>query len=432
MRDYRSLITCLLICLSTAVVLGQDPGTTVARYINFDGYSKNNIDFLRTNVNIADGDVIDMNTIEEGLQRLKNTTGIGNASYTLDSLSDGVGLTYTVEEIKTLLPIFNFGGIRNNVWFQVGFVDINWRGRGEVLSAYYQNNDQRHSGEVFYRKPRIHNSPWGYSASLTKWSSREPLFFPGQTVLYDYDNNSVAASIIRNFGLNRLIEIGGSYFVETYNKSDGQVSENPDIPLSLRQPKFLTKLEYQTNKLNYHFFYLKGGAWRLTYQNVFNTLDNTWFNSLQFQGMYFKHIGQKKRTNLAFRVRLGISTNNDSPFAPFVADSHVNLRGVGNRIDRGTAQVVINAEYRRTIFFKEQTSRKWAVQVVGFVDMGSWRDPGGEITDLFNPDQFREFVGGGIRIINNKIFGAVLRIDYGVDVFDPNQRGIVLGLGQYF
>jgi hypothetical protein len=148
--------------------------------------------------------------------------------------------------------------------------------------------------------------------------------------------------------------------------------------------------------------------------------------------MYFKHIGQKKRTNLAFRVRLGISTNNDSPFAPFVADSHVNLRGVGNRIDRGTAQVVINAEYRRTIFFKEQTSRKWAVQVVGFVDMGSWRDPGGEITDLFNPDQFREFVGGGIRIINNKIFGAVLRIDYGVDVFDPNQRGIVLGLGQYF
>lgn len=432
MRDFKSLIACLLMCISATVVSGQDPDTTVVSYINFDGYYKNNVDFLRTNVNIADGESININTIERGLQNLKNTIGVGTASYKLDTLSDGIGITYSIEEVKTLLPIFNFGGIRNNVWFQVGLVDINWRGRGETISAYYQNNDNRHSGEIFYRKPRIQNSPWGYSASITKWASREPLFFPGQTVIYDYDNNSVAASIIRNFGLNRLIEIGGSYFVETYNKTDGIVSENPDIPISLVQPKFLTKVEYQTNKLDYHFFYVKAHAWRLTYQNVFNTLDNTWFNSLQFQGMYFKHLGEKKRVNLALRVRVGISTNNDSPFAPFVADSHVNLRGVGNRIDRGTAQVVINAEYRRTLFFKEKTNRKWAVQGVAFIDMGTWRDPGGELNDIFNPDQFRQFVGGGVRLINNKIFGAVFRIDYGVDVLNSDQRGIVIGLGQYF
>ena len=136
--------------------------------------------------------------------------------------------------------------------------------------------------------------------------------------------------------------------------------------------------------------------------------------------------------NFAIRIRAGISTNNDSPFAPFVADSHVNLRGVGNRIDRGTAQVVVNAEYRRTIHFKERTKRKWTVQLVGFVDMGTWRDPGGQLSDIFNPDQFRQFVGGGFRIINNKVVGAVLRVDYGIDVFNPDQRGLVIGLGQYF
>ena len=93
---------------------------------------------------------------------------------------------------------------------------------------------------------------------------------------------------------------------------------------------------------------------------------------------------------------------------------------------------MINAEYRRTLFFKEKTNRKWAVQGVAFIDMGTWRDPGGELNDIFNPDQFRQFVGGGVRLINNKIFGAVFRIDYGVDVLNSDQRGIVIGLGQYF
>ena len=89
-------------------------------------------------------------------------------------------------------------------------------------------------------------------------------------------------------------------------------------------------------------------------QNVYNTVDENWFNTLQFQGRSFKRFGEKG--NLAMRLRLAISTNNDTPFAPFVVDSHVNLRGVGNRIDRGTAQVVFNSEYRHTV----HDSKRWA------------------------------------------------------------------------
>ena len=128
------------------------------------------------------------------------------------------------------------------------------------------------------------------------------------------------------------------------------------------------------------------------------------------------------------RLRLAISTNNNTPFAPFVVDSHVNIRGVGNRIDRGTAQVVFNAEYRHTIF----DTNKWAAQSVVFSDSGTWRKPGGELSDLLNSEQFRQFIGGGIRIIYKKYYGAVFRVDYGVDIFNKKQRGVVLGLGQYF
>ena len=178
--------------------------------------------------------------------------------------------------------------------------------------------------------------------------------------------------------------------------------------------------------MNYHFFYLKGFCWTATLQNVHNTLDKTWFHSLQLQGKYFSRIG--KKGNLATRLQLGIATNNDSPFAPFVVDSQVNLRGVGNRIDRGTAQIIFNAEYRHT--YKE--NKRWAIQTVAFIDIGTWRNPGAPLNGLFSKDYFRQFVGGGFRVINKKIYGAVLRIDYGMDILNSNQHGLVIGLGQYF
>ena len=76
--------------------------------------------------------------------------------------------------------------------------------------------------------------------------------------------------------------------------------------------------------------------------------------------------------------------------------------------------------------------KKWALQVTAFSDLGTWRNPGGSLGDLFNPDQFRLFVGGGIRIIYHRVYGAILRIDYGVDRFNTSQRGLVVGLGQFF
>ena len=364
--------------------------------------------------------------LQTDVQRLKNIPGIGNANYLRDTTVQGVKLIFDLEEVRTLLPIFNFGGIEGNVWFQVGFSDINWQGKGQFLSAAYQNNDRRHSGNIFYKIPRISNTNWGLTLSLNKWSSREPLFFPEGTVNYDYDNNSLGLSAIKHFDFNRNLEIGGSFFIENYTKSDFQFLENPPGPAGLRQPKWLSKAQYTENNLNYHYFYLTGLTWQVLLQNVYNTLDQDWFHSLQFQARYYAILGEKG--NLATRLQLGIANNNDTPFAPFVADSHTNIRGIGNRIDRGTAQVILNTEYRHTV----HESRKWGAQIVAFSDTGTWRDPGGNLKDLLNKDQFRQFIGGGFRIIYRKVYGAVLRVDYGIDVFNRNEKGLVIGFGQYF
>ncbi|MEL6944998.1 MAG: hypothetical protein AAFO82_20265 [Bacteroidota bacterium] len=243
---------------------------------------------------------------------------------------------------------------------------------------------------------------------------------------YDYDNTSFALQAIRHFGIRNQLEFGGSYFVENYAQSELQFLENPPGPSQFRQPKWLSKIEYSQNHLNYHTFFIDGFRWLAQWQSVYNTTYNDWFNFGFFQGFFFKRFQEKG--NLAARLNLGVSTNNNSPFAPFVVDSHVNIRGVGNRIERGTAQAVLNVEYRQTVF---QTNR-FAGQVVVFSDLGTWRNPGGNFQKMLDPDQFKHFVGGGARFIYKKIYGAVLRIDYGFDVNDRNQKGLVLGLGQYF
>lgn len=394
--------------------------------IEFEGLKRTKSSYLEQFLLSREYQPADIANIEQDVQRLKNISSIGNATYRLDTIGDQINLTYQVNELKTLLPIINFGGIEGNVWFQVGFTDINWQGKGHFFNAAYQNNDRRHSWNIYHKIPRINASQWGYSASLARWASREPLYFEEGTVNYDYDNTGIGVTGIRHFGFRRNVEFGGTYFVEKYRRSTIQFLENPPGPDELTQPKVLLKTAYREDFLNYHLFYLKGYSWQTLLQHVYNTLDKTWFNSLQFQGRHFARLGHKG--NLATRLRLAIASNNETPFAPFVVDSHVNLRGVGNRIDRGTAQLILNIEYRHTLLERE----KWGAQVVGFSDLGTWRNPGGELSDIFNTDHFRHFLGGGFRLIYQKVYGAVFRIDYGIDVYNTNQRGLVIGLGQYF
>lgn len=392
----------------------------------FSGLEKFNKQFLKNQLALDSLEVFDLEKVKANTQILKNIPGIGQASFQLDTIDQNVITTYIIDEIRTFLPIINFGGIEGNLWYQIGFSDSNWLGLGHQIAISYQNNDGLHSGQLFLKVPRIRKSRIGYTISLVSWRSLEPLFFSESTVEYNYNVNSIGFTSIYNFTINRRLEVGTNAFVENYKKFNYDQNDNTPGPKSLSQNKFLSKIQYDQNYINYHYFYLNGHEWKITYQNVYTIDDQTWFNSIQAVGKLF--LRPTKNTNIAMRLKLGLATNNDSPFAPFVVDSHTNLRGVGNRIDRGTAQAVLNLEYRRTIWHK----RKWGVQIVGFSDVGTWRNPGGGFDDLYDSSNFRQFVGGGFRLIYQKIFGAVLRVDYGIDVYNKQYKGVVIGLGQYF
>ena len=425
MHGLRSFKIIIFLLLYYYTLPGQQANFTLSA-LEFTGLHKTKEDYLRNLMSERINEGVTYDLIKEDLQILRNLPSIGQCDYTVDTTGHTVKVAFQIEERRTALPIINFGGVEGNVYFTLGFIDNNFLGNGDQFLAYYQNNDALHSGQIHFKKQRIIGSDWGYSFTLNKWSSQEPVFFPSGTLQYYYDNNGVTLSLLRNLGLNNVIEISSTYFKESYDKLAEQAIDDPSAPDNFAINKFLTKLEARSNYLNYHYFYITGHETMINYQNVLSIDNATRFNSLIFQGKLF--FRPKKKLNVGIRVKLGISTNEDSPFAPFVADSYFNIRGIGNRIDRGTAQAVLNLEARYTLL----DEKKWSSQFVVFSDSGTWRDPGGQIQDIFNREKFRQFVGLGFRATFNKIFGATLRVDYGIDIYDLNQRGLVLGLGQYF
>lgn len=424
---WKILLVWLMVTLYSFKMQGQQESDTRIETISFHGIEKNKEAYLRLFSQSQIGESLSDSLLLEDIQRLKNIPSIGDVSYVLDTIDQSIDLVFQIEETKTLFPIVNFGSVKNNTWFQLGFSDLNWRGNGSLLSVTYQNRDSRyHGGQIYYRAPRLRGSDWGFSATLNKTASLEPLFFEKGVVDYEYSNHKFGASLIKEFGFQKQLEFGGTYFVENYLRRQNTFPEYPIGPESLKQSKFLTKLEFTNNSIDYHYFYLKGIYWKAALQNVYTFSDETWFQSFQLSGRYFSRVGEE--ANLALRFIGGIATNNDSPFAPYVVDSHTNLRGVGSRAARGTAQLFINLEYRKTI----HETKEWGVQLVSFLDVGTWREPGSGFDNFFAPGQFKQFIGGGFRLIYKEYYDAVLRVDYGINIQDILQRGVIVGFGQYF
>ncbi len=430
MKFLEPIFTILLLfflgIFSPCTISAQPAKNLALKNIEFKGLKKNKKDYLYRIINSRIGSLIDLTTIRNDVKYLNQLSGIALANFRIDTLDNKANLIFDIEEAKTLFPIVNFGGIRDNFWFQLGFTEANLFGRGNQLTAFYQNIDNRHNINLYYRSPFIMGSRWGASFNLRRFASVEPIYFNQGVVFYDYTNNSLGGSVFYQFKSNHFLELGGTYFTEEFIKNDRHSAETTPGPNNIQEPKFLIKAIHQINEIDYHYFYQNGFFNQVNFESVFNINHNDWFNLIFNDLKYFKRMGQ--RGNLALRLRLGISTNSENPFAPFVLDSYVNIRGSGNRIDRGTATVTFNAEYRHT-FFEGQLL---AGQLVGFSDVGTWRNPGGRLDDLIDPDNFRHFAGAGFRIIYKKAFNAALRLDYGIDIHDFNERGFVLGFGQYF
>jgi outer membrane protein assembly factor BamA len=360
------------------------------------------------------------------MTRLKRLPSVSHAYYTVDSRNDKkYDLTFTIEENFTIIPFANlFSSANDDFAFRIGLQEFNFLGSNITVGGFYQL-DVFNSYGFSIRAPYLFSNKLGLAFNYNDFTTQEPVFFSDDTADYRYSNTGFELLGMYEFNFKNRMELGFSLFTEDYQYLAG--ATQPNVPLALNVDKHLFKLIYDYDNINYFYYYLDGFLSNLNFQYVGSSdiaLPEFLIGFNDF--MYYKRVGASG--NWANRLRLGLASNVNSPFAPFTVDNNLNIRGVGNTIDRGTGAIVFNTEYRHTLVDKD-----WFVlQGNVFIDGGTWRNPGGDFGDFLDSENLRVYPGVGLRFIHKRIFNAIFRIDYGYGITKDSANGIVFGIGQYF
>ncbi|WP_282050593.1 outer membrane protein assembly factor [Maribacter aquivivus] len=413
----------LFLMLVNFIVKGQD--VTVAE-LQFSGTKRTKVSFIENLVDVREGMLLDSVLMNRDILRLKRLPSISHAYFNVNILPDETcNVEYVIEENFTLIPFANlFSSSNDDFAFRIGIQEFNSFGRNITLGAFYQYDNYSSFG-LSVRAPYLFSNKLGLAVNYNNFTTLEPVFFQDDTADYKYNNTGFELLGLYELNFKNRIELGFSFFTEDYEYINGATSAS--VPLNLNVDKHLFKFIYDHNSLDYFYHYLEGFRSQLNLQYVGSTNTNLPEFLIGFNDFtYFKRIGD--RGNWANRLRLGLASNVDSPFAPFTVDNNLNIRGVGNTIDRGTGMVVLNTEYRQTLIDKN----KFVLQGNVFIDGGTWRNPAGGFDDLLKSENLRIYPGVGLRFMHKRIFNAIFRIDYGYGITKDGDNGIVFGIGQYF
>ena len=412
---------CIFLLLISSVSLAQEVSE-----IGFQENKRSKTSFLKNLVELRPGMPLDSAQLERDVNLLIRLAGVSHAYFQVHPKDDGsVKVTYGVQDNFTLIPQLNVYTTNDDEFaFRAGLYEYNFLGRNITIGGFYQD-DIFSSFGLNFRAPNLFSRKLGIAVNYQDLTTLEPVFLDAGDADYRYNNTSFEVLGLYQFNFFHSAQLGVNFFNEDYRYIEGVTQDG--VPLDFDVNKILFKGIYEYRNVDFYYQYLEGFRSTLNLQYVISSdvvLPDFLIGFNDF--IYYKRIG--KRGNWASRLRLGLATNSDSPFAPFAVDNNLNIRGVGNIIDRGTGVIVLNTEYRHTLVDKD-----WFVlQGNVFVDSGSWRNPGGDLGDFGDSQNLRVYPGVGLRFIHKRIFNAIFRIDYGYGITDKATRGFVFGIGQYF
>lgn len=417
----NKLLLLLLFCYSFA----SNAQSKLIENIAWKGTKKMNTKFMTAFIQSKIDMPLDSLLLQQDIEALTRLNGISKVTFEVNhSNKDKYNVVFLVSEDLSIIPFISLWTTDATTAFQIGIYDYNFLGKNNSIGGFYQYNGVDSYG-LNYVAPFGFNTKIGFEANIQKLSSFEPIFFENKTAKYQYTNTAAEILAIYRLNYRNSFKIGFSILNENYQYQSGATSS--DVPLKLKTLKYMLKSKYLFDNLKYDFYLIEGFKNAVEFQLVKNTneFQNNFvigWNDLS----YFRRVGQNG--NWASRLRLGLSTNAFSPFSPFAVDNNINIRGVGNLIDRGTGSIVINSEFRKTFFEKNW----FIIQGNVFVDAGTWREPGGNFSDFIAKKNVRVYPGFGLRFIHKSIFNAVFRLDYGFGITENANKGLVFGIGQYF
>ncbi len=422
----KSIVFILIFSLG---LFGYSQEVNVSEVI-IEGNKRTRTNFLKRLAFVKEGSAVDSIRIASDVRRFKLLPSVASASSKLEKIDDTTyRLIYTVVENFAIIPGLNVSQDNNDdLAFRTSVFDFNFLGQNQIIGGFYSKNVFDSYG-FYWEAPNLFTRKLGIGINYQNNVLQEPIFFEDERdVKYKNTNRAFEIRLMYEHNFKNRFEFGFNIANDDYNYLSGDVPES--IPETLGVNKVSAVGEYEYNNITNEYQYVEGFRSIFTYSFTLHSngnndlLRNFFIGRNDFE--YFKRIGNKG--NWANRLRLGYATNDTTPFAPFALDNQLNIRGVGNTIDRGTASVVLNTEYRHTIIEKGW----FAMQANAFVDAGTWQESGGNLGDLIEGEKATVFSGLGVRFIHKRIFNAVFRIDYGVGIGKKANNGIVFGIGQYF
>ncbi|WP_109434178.1 POTRA domain-containing protein [Aquimarina sp. AU119] len=394
--------------------------------LQIEGLKRTKESFIRRLIKVKPQSIYDSLRIVTDIERLKRLPGIANAEAIItNNTNQDYNITYKIEENFTIIPGFSIATDNNDEFaYRVSLFEFNLLGRNQILGGFYQR-DVFDSYGGYWEAPYLFTNKLGFGINYKNLVSQEPIFFEDNTVNYKFDSKAFEINLLYEFNFHNRAEIGLNIAKESYDFIDGDLPIG--IPSRLDADKLIYRGEYEYNTIDLEYQYVSGFRSLLDVRFVTGgegLLNDFFIGRNDFE--YFRRIG--KNGNWANRLRFGYASNDSTPFAPFAVDNQLNIRGTGNTIDRGTASLVLNTEYRHTWYEKGW----FVIQSNVFVDTGTWRNPGGDLEELVDGSTLRFYPGAGIRFIHKRIFNAVFRLDYGYGVGNDATNGITFGIGQFF
>ncbi|MCT4629865.1 POTRA domain-containing protein [Winogradskyella sp.] len=399
--------------------------------IKIEGNKRTKSSFLKRLALVKEGNVLDSVKMASDIRRFKLLPSVASASFAVEKLENKTyRLTYKVVENFAIIPGLNVSqDVNQDLAYRLSVFDFNLLGQNQTIGGFYSKNVFNSYG-FFWEAPNLFTRKLGIGVNYQNNILQQPVFFDNKSdVNYKFNSKAIEFRVFYEFDFKNRIEFGLNIADEDYSFIDGDLPIEIPEKLNLRRTSVVG--EYAYNNITIDYQYIKGFRSTFNYNFTVNAsgnkdlLKNFFIGRNDFE--YYKRIGDKG--NWANRLRLGYATNDTTPFAPFALDNQLNIRGVGNVIDRGTASVVLNTEYRHTVYEKGW----FALQSNAFIDAGTWQNPGGNIKDLVKGNNTSLYTGLGLRFIHKRIFNAVFRIDYGLSLSgNKANNGIVFGIGQYF
>lgn len=374
----------------------------------FTGNLRTKSAYLHKFLGSGKGSAYNHQVINEDLRKLRTISSIYHANCEIKQQDSLLSLVFEVEERWTLLPVGDFGFSNNNLWVGAGFMESNLFGRGIYSYAYIQYKAP-FAAHLIFRNPYILGSKFGYEFEIKAKEYQE-----SKKLNYadNYLQGILKAGLRYQLMYEKNLMLGYAFQKDKVFIQESLIDERNVNKLFL---------ELDLQKMDFKHFMTNGWHFKFKLETVLPLTDHKKTQNVYSELGLYKTYGI---INLASRSTIGVSTESNPYFYPFVIDSYKNFRGSGYRYATGNTLFVENFEARVTIF----QNRLLGVQALVFTDLGciATKDH-----SKFNRQNLN-FVGMGTRFNFKKAHNAVLSIDYGANLNQTTTKGWVIGWGQYF